>query len=252
MKTSLWAWTLRLVATWSSSRTLPQPEVSGTIVGNDTGYIVGGTGSGKGRYPFYAFPALGGILCGATLIHEDILITTAHCNGPLYSFLPTKVNPQGGTVHIGASRIDGSDAIDTIGVQLIRLHPRFNKLTYENDYALLKLASPSKAPIAKLNTNSSLPGPYATVTTIGFGNTEEGGFTSRDLLHVNVSMIEFSTCREYFGRKVHKGTMMCAYGNGKDSCQGDSGGPLLTADGKTLVVSASDCSQSSNQTLSNS
>lgn len=40
--------------------------------------IVGGNAAALGEYPFYGttnFP----LLCGATLIHEDILLTAAHC-----------------------------------------------------------------------------------------------------------------------------------------------------------------------------
>lgn len=40
--------------------------------------IIGGTPVAEGEYPFYAFP-IGMLLCGATLIAPQILLTAAHC-----------------------------------------------------------------------------------------------------------------------------------------------------------------------------
>jgi hypothetical protein len=42
--------------------------------------IIGGTPAPEGEYPFYAFPR-GMMLCGATLISPEILLTAAHCGG---------------------------------------------------------------------------------------------------------------------------------------------------------------------------
>lgn len=44
------------------------------------GRIVGGTPADEGEYPFYAYPR-GMMLCGATLIAPEILLTAAHCGG---------------------------------------------------------------------------------------------------------------------------------------------------------------------------
>lgn len=42
--------------------------------------IIGGTPAAEGEYPFYAIPR-GMMLCGATLISPEILLTAAHCGG---------------------------------------------------------------------------------------------------------------------------------------------------------------------------
>jgi V8-like Glu-specific endopeptidase len=42
--------------------------------------IVGGTPAEVGEYPWYAVPARN-YMCGASLIHPDILLTVAHCSG---------------------------------------------------------------------------------------------------------------------------------------------------------------------------
>jgi secreted trypsin-like serine protease len=51
-------------------------------VSNDSGTkIVGGKPAAQGAYPSYAIPDFSDGLCGATLIHSDILISAAHCKG---------------------------------------------------------------------------------------------------------------------------------------------------------------------------
>lgn len=70
-----------------------------TIHNSTTSNIVGGTIAGYGMYPFFAIS--GGLpLCGASLIHPDILLTTAHCAD---AFQDTFVS-------IGGNSADSSDA----------------------------------------------------------------------------------------------------------------------------------------------
>jgi secreted trypsin-like serine protease len=109
-----------------SSRSVAQPD----IAVNSTSNIVGGQIAKHDDYPFYAIPAEG-MLCGATLIHPDILITAAHCNTRLFSFLSPELLSNGGAVYIGASMFDGSDAIETIDVELVRIHPNYKRRTHE-------------------------------------------------------------------------------------------------------------------------
>jgi trypsin len=208
--------------------------VQSDIAVNSTSNIVGGQIAKHTDYPFYAIPTEG-MLCGATLIHPDILITAAHCNTRLFSFLSPELLSNGGAVHIGASLLDGSDAIETIDVELVRIHPNYRRRTHENDIAIVKLLTPSTAPVVNWNSNPTVPATDETVTTIGFGHTQEGGFTSQTLRKVNLQTMGYETCREHYGNQLYEGIMICASADGKDSCQGDSGGPLLTSDGSTLV-----------------
>lgn len=198
-----------------------------------TAKIVGGKLADDGEYPFYAVPN-GGFLCGATLIHPDILISAAHCGGRLFSFVSNQLLFSRGRVYIGGNKLDGTDAEETIDVQLQRRHPDYSSSSQQHDLLLIKLSAPSSAPVAKWNADPTNPADDDQVKVIGFGTTQSGGETSPDLLEVNVNVVDFTTCNTAYNNEIDDATMICASGDGKDSCQGDSGGPLLTSD-DTLV-----------------
>lgn len=201
--------------------------------GNDNdANIVGGRPAPLGAYPFYAIPN-GLFLCGATLIHADILITAAHCNMQV-SFLTGGRIGLGGSVFIGPNLSDGSDSSESIRVELIRRHPEFDPVTLKNDLVLIKLKSPSSAPVALWNQDPKVPAAAANVTAIGFGTTFSGGGISPNLLDVTLRITDFNNCSKAYGG-LDRETMICAAARGKDTCQGDSGGPLLSGDGKTIV-----------------
>jgi secreted trypsin-like serine protease len=188
-------------------------------------HIVGGVDAPPGKYPYYAIPS-SNIVCGATLIHEDILITAAHCNSRNYNFLSQGFFSRRGGLYIGPSKLDGSDAIEQIGIKLFRVHPDYDPATSQNDIVLIKLSRPSTAPVVKWNDNPAVPGNNQTVTTIGFGTLSSGGVLSSTLKEVNVPIVSPEACTRAYD-DLDKDTMICAGSTGKDSCQGDSGGPLF-------------------------
>ena len=152
------------------------------------------------------------ILCGATLIHEDILLTAAHCEG---GFLA------GAT--IGGILLDGSDGtVHNVDREFI--HPNYDDATRENDIMLVKLSSPSSAPLVTMNFNPAIPAVDDVVTVIGFGDTSDGGDTSDILLEVDVDTFSDVFCDNLY-RVYDPKTMVCAgaEAGGRDSCQGDSG-----------------------------
>ena len=76
--------------------------------------VVGGTTSAQGAYPYYAIPAAGSpSLCGATLIHPDILLSAAHCEGTFAN----------ANVQIGGNLVSGADAREVIRASIERIHP---------------------------------------------------------------------------------------------------------------------------------
>ena len=93
--------------------------------------IVGGTQASVGEYPYYTQWIYG---CGASLIHDDIVLTAAHCNE-----IATN------TVHVGAFQqqtISDGAILATIAKRVV--HPKWNPNTSVNDFLILKLKSPVK------------------------------------------------------------------------------------------------------------
>jgi secreted trypsin-like serine protease len=57
---------------------MTNPAEGGRSNITQTSRIVGGTGAPQGKYPYFVQWDRG---CGASLIHSDILLTAAHCDG---------------------------------------------------------------------------------------------------------------------------------------------------------------------------
>jgi trypsin len=213
-------------------------ESTSTERNNTSVSIVGGNPTEFGKYPTYAISE-GILLCGATLIHPDILISAAHCQGRFLSFAHPFYFLRRARVHLGGIRRDGSDAVETHNVEKFRRHPKYNKFLLffggdEYDFSLIKLASPSAVTPSPWNTIQSVPADDEQLTIIGFGATTEGGLPTDELLEATVNSFNFALCNEAYDDGLDEGTMICANATGTDTCQGDSGGPLFNS-GKTLI-----------------
>jgi hypothetical protein len=184
--------------------------------------IVGGTITDPGEYPYFATTA--SLICGASLIHPDILLTAAHCQ---------KVLAKAGVVFVGARK---RDALATAAEKrtLIRQYPHPDSDFFEpkGDLMLFQLDQPiATLPVVTLNADPDLPSlDSSTLTVIGFGTT----LTTRlsdSLQEVDVYPVDPDTCVRQYNETatVDPATMLCAGDSlpNHDSCSGDSGGPLL-------------------------
>ena len=136
--------------------------------------IEGGTNVTE-PYPFFA----NYIVCGGTLIHDDIILTAAHCveeGGQISaSTLPTiPVFLNGLFLYQGNMR----------QIQEIVVHPDYNGDTFENDYAILKLSTsalvngfggPSDMETIEINRDPFNPKIFENVVAIGQGRTSING-----------------------------------------------------------------------------
>jgi len=184
--------------------------------------VVGGEDADPGEYPYFVSWAGN---CGATVIHDDLLLTAAHCK-PLYS----------NEVVIGAYSRNPTDEDTVTGWITDRIeHPGYDKASWQYDIMLLKLYEPvpNYIPRVTLNNDPQIPRDGSEVTVIGMGRLGEdndSGFPSI-LQEVNVNIVNTGTCNSapMYPDLIYDENMICAAvpNGGQDACFGDSGGPLL-------------------------
>jgi V8-like Glu-specific endopeptidase len=198
--------------------------------------IIGGTITEPGQYPYFA-TLVGSRICGATLIHPDILLSAGHCQRAFAA------EPM---VFVGAHEVDGMHVTAAATRIIVRQYPYpdINFTSWENDLTLFQVDHPvNSLPPVQLNSDPEAPSPNSTLTVIGFGITQTGSL-STFLREVDVYPVDSDTCiRQYTEATIiDPATMLCAGdpSPGHDSCQGDSGGPLLdTATGEQVGIVSS-------------
>jgi secreted trypsin-like serine protease len=174
--------------------------------------------------------------CGGTLVAPTVVLTAGHCvtaeDGSVSDFSTHRVV-------IGRTdlRKEGGEEIAVAG---ITRHPLYDPATLYHDVALLKLAQPSAAPVAKVADPGLRLSERQRGTAIGWGLTRENGSSSPRLLRAKLPLWSNRRCtKAYDGRFHEPGLMLCAASRraGRDVCNGDSGGPLLVKSRIVGVVS---------------
>jgi trypsin len=195
--------------------------------------ISGGTITESGQYPYFA-TLVGSRICGATLIHPDILMSAGHCQR---AFAAETM------VFVGAHEVDNMHVTAAETRVIVRQYPYpdIDFVSWDNDLTLFQLDRPVLSlPPVQLNSDPDVPSPDSTLTVIGFGVTETGRL-SDFLREVDIYPVDSDKCiLQYSGAAIiDPAHMVCASNPspGHDSCQGDSGGPLLdTATGTQVGI----------------
>ena len=126
-----------------------------------------------------------------------------------------------------------------VNVGEIISHPEFSPITYDNDYAILRLSqavaftNEVRPACLPADLSATYAGVLATVT--GWGTLSSGGNQPTALQEVDVTVTTNAVCNQAYGSIT--ANMICAADSGKDSCQGDSGGPLIAPEnGRQALV----------------
>jgi len=232
----------------------PEPrQTAPSSTGNDSDptpvqYIVGGTRTNPKRYPYFValYKVIGGRkyhICGAVLIHDDILLTASHC-AEHADFARV-----GAYTALSADDNNGGQLFHDSAIAASISHPDFYRDKLERlyfDFALLTLKTPvtnryfldSMLNLDRVEEVDALidSGEISqSVTAIGLGKLQEDGSMPDFLQEVNLRYMNNQRCSYFFGDIPDH--ILCAKEFQKDACTGDSGGPLLiTHEGEDIPI----------------
>lgn len=187
-------------------------------------------------------------LCGATLIHDDMLLTAAHCQGAFNYGL-----------FLYDQKTNDYTREATVDLQL--RHPDFNGYDKHNDLMILRLSSDPGLPILKMNGNDSIPRQYGNddseiMKAYGFGKTASNDPKSNVLREGHFRYLSNKDCAQKVkstrtkiwddvlcGDSIYNSDIAVGrnnYGPENDRsihgiCQGDSGGALTDSSGTLLL-----------------
>ncbi|KAG8310468.1 Trypsin-like serine protease [Homalodisca vitripennis] len=201
--------------------------------------VVGGEEALPGRWPWMAAIFLHGprrteFWCGGSLIGSRHILTAAHCTKD------TRQRPfqaRQFTVRLGdidLRREDEPSSPQTYRVAEVRAHPRFSRVGFYNDIAVLVLDRAVRK--SRYIIPVCLPAPSYRFnrfvgeqpTVVGWGTTYYGGKESTVQRQVALPVWKNEDCDKTYFQPINE-NFICAglKEGGKDACQGDSGGPLV-------------------------
>ncbi|XP_034721095.1 coagulation factor VII [Etheostoma cragini] len=201
--------------------------------------VINGHVCPKGHCPWQALLTEGGeFSCGAVVLSPRWLLTAAHCvwGRPAAVF----------NVTVGEHDLTVEERTEQRrSVLKVLVHPGYNKSSYDNDVALLRLQRPVKlgvyvVPICLPARNSTFIRTLGSVresTVSGWGRLAQFGATAQVLQRAVLPRVSQQDCRLHSRLNITK-NMFCAglRAGGRDACKGDSGGPLVTYYRKTWFL----------------
>ena len=223
-----------------------------------TGQVVGGDTAADGKYPWMVALLETSVkdsteaqFCGGTLISDRFVLTAAHCvydGNDFQSGKPVGVNPELVKVFHSNQFLPFAPGLraDVLGIVV---HPDYNSVTIENDFALIKLKNPLPGPYARTITpaDEALLNASPMATVIGWGLTSDiASVLPQALQEATIPLKDDASCLNNIGRWYKPSTMLCAgklastvtADDGVSSCFGDSGGPLLIDDNNGGFIQA--------------
>eukprot|EP00094_Tigriopus_californicus_P006968 TCALIF_06709-PA protein Name:"Similar to Trypsin (Phaedon cochleariae)" AED:0.06 eAED:0.06 QI:4/1/1/1/0.3/0.36/11/0/449 len=213
----------------------PEPCKCGET--NRMSRIQGGENTQVNEYPWQTLvqiitSATNAYFCGGSLISDRHVLTSAHC------FLTPNLNLTHSVSTLSAFGLHDLQDLDiTTSLfaldKMVTLHPDYNELTLDNDFAIVELKGPINfsdfpniRPICLPVPGHELPLGSEAITT-GWGAT--GGASNSILQAATVSTISSSDCQQELQYTITN-NMMCAESTvgGQGPCSGDQGGPMIS------------------------
>ena len=176
-------------------------------------------------------------VCGGILVHSDIILTAAHCQGA-FNYGVLLYDPK------------TNDYTREATVDLQIRYPDFNGIDTHNDILLLRLSTDSNLPVLEMNSNNSTPTDDAELKAYGFGKTKSTGGASNRLREAQMRYIDNEECSKRVrgtANSIIWDDVLCAdpyydiggrIEEGGSICQGDSGGPLLDSSNRLVGVTS--------------
>ncbi|XP_008590758.1 PREDICTED: enteropeptidase, partial [Galeopterus variegatus] len=192
--------------------------------------IVGGTNAKEGAWPWLvALYYNSQLICGASLVSSDWLVSAAHC---VYG---RNLELSKWTAILGLYKTSNltSPQVVTRLIDQIVINPHYNRRRKDNDIAMMHLELKVNytdyiQPICLPEENQVFP-PGKSCSIAGWGTVEYQGPTADILQEADVPLLSNEKCQQQMPEYNITENMICAgyEEGGIDTCQGDSGGPLM-------------------------
>ncbi|RZC34687.1 limulus clotting factor C-like [Asbolus verrucosus] len=213
----------------------------GTVVMPPRPLITHGQATHEGEFPWHAalYHAKGidlTYICGASLVTRYHLVTVAHCVTKRKS--QEALDPDSLVVYLGKYYLKrwSNAGIQDKHVSKITVHPKYNAQTFNNDIAVIKLASPVEItnyvrPVCLWDEGLNLQAVVSKAgTVVGWGFDENGRVTEQ-LTKAKMPVVSQETCiysfPDFYSRFTSSKTYCAGFKNGTSVCNGDSGGGMV-------------------------
>ncbi|KAI5644995.1 trypsin domain-containing protein [Phthorimaea operculella] len=194
--------------------------------------IIGGEVTTIDQYPYAAAmlfefgPNVFGQNCGGAILNERSILSAAHC------YSNDKTDPSRWRIRVGSTFASSGGQVHS--ALLLINHPQYNPSTFDNDIAVVHLAT--FMTFSALVRQAQIAGPNYVLETndpiwsIGWG-VVDGGMQSEQLKHVQKRVFSRLTCQITYPFTRITDTMLCVGSdNDEGTCTGDSGGPNMHND----------------------